>query len=162
MVLPCLAAQLEALRLLLTGFEILSSHLEQSSLPDLAPDILPDNWTGGLVLLALVFVVSGFLDNIAGALIGATVARHVYQARVHLGFLAAIVAASSAGGAGSVVGDTTTTMMWIAGKSPLDVLPAYVAAIAWLRAAWWLPAALSQVSSSCWDCQLFSIARAFA
>src|SRR5690606_11413045 len=30
---------------------------------------------------------------------------------------------------GSVVGDTTTTMMWIAGASPLDVAPAYFAAV---------------------------------
>jgi Na+/H+ antiporter NhaD/arsenite permease-like protein len=131
------------LGLLLTGFAVLSRHFEQSNLPDLAPDILPDNWTGGLVLLALVFVISAFLDNIAGALIGATVARHVYQDRVHLGFLAAIVAASNAGGAGSVVGDTTTTMMWIAGKSPLDVFTAYVAAVACF-AVFAIPAAMAQ------------------
>lgn len=118
------------LGLLLLGFALLSRHFEESKLPDLAPDILPDNWTGGLVLLAMVFVLSAFLDNIAGALIGATIAAHVYQRRVHIGFLAAIVAASNAGGSGSVVGDTTTTMMWIAGKSPLDVLHAYVGAIA--------------------------------
>lgn len=116
------------LALLLTGFAILTQHFEQSRLPDLAPDILPDDWKGGLTLLVLVFVVSGFLDNIASALIGATVARHVYKNRVHLGFLAAIVAASNAGGAGSVVGDTTTTMMWISGRSPLDVIHGYVSA----------------------------------
>jgi Na+/H+ antiporter NhaD/arsenite permease-like protein len=50
----------------------------------------------------------------------------VYQRRVHIGFLAAIVAASNGGGAGSVVGDTTTTMMWIAGANPLWVVEAYV------------------------------------
>ncbi len=121
--------ELANLALLLLGFAILSRQFEQSQLPDLAPDILPDNWTGGLVLLALVFVGSAFLDNIAAALIGATIAAHVYRKRVHIGFLAAIVAASNAGGAGSVVGDTTTTMMWIAGKSPLDVLHAYVGAV---------------------------------
>jgi Na+/H+ antiporter NhaD/arsenite permease-like protein len=131
------------LGLLLVGFAILSRHFEQSSLPDLAPDILPDDWKGGLVLLALVFVASGFLDNIAGALIGAMIARHVYRERVHLGFLAAIVAASNAGGAGSVVGDTTTTMMWIAGKSPLDVLSAYVAAAACF-AVFAIPASIAQ------------------
>jgi Na+/H+ antiporter NhaD/arsenite permease-like protein len=113
---------------LLLGFAVLSRHFEQSNVPDLAPDILPDNWWGGLVLLAIVFVMSAFLDNIAGALIGATIAAHVYRRKVHIGFLAAIVAASNAGGAGSVVGDTTTTMMWIAGKSPLDVLHAFVGA----------------------------------
>jgi len=135
--LPGLASHLDHhwieitnLGLLLLGFALLSRHFEESKLPDLAPEMLPNNWTGGLVLLALVFVMSAFLDNIAGALIGATIAAHVYKKRVHIGFLAAIVAASNAGGAGSVVGDTTTTMMWIAGKSPLDVLHAYVGAIA--------------------------------
>ncbi len=131
------------LGLLLLGFALLSRHFEESKLPDLAPDILPDNWTGGLVLLAIVFVLSAFLDNIAGALIGATIASHVYQKRVHIGFLAAIVAAANAGGSGSVVGDTTTTMMWIAGKSPLDVLHAYVGAIA-AFAVFAIPAARAQ------------------
>jgi Na+/H+ antiporter NhaD/arsenite permease-like protein len=77
----------------------------------------------------MVFVLSSFLDNIAAALIGGTVARHVFRGKVHIGYLAAIVAASNAGGSGSVVGDTTTTMMWIAGVNPLSVLEAYVAAI---------------------------------
>ena len=47
-------------------------------------------------------------------------AREVFRGKVHIGYLAAIVAASNAGGAGSVVGDTTTTMMWIDGVSPLS------------------------------------------
>ncbi len=54
----------------------------------------------------------------------------MFQGKVHIGYLAAIVAASNAGGSGSVVGDTTTTMMWIAGVSPLAVVEAYVAAVA--------------------------------
>jgi Na+/H+ antiporter NhaD/arsenite permease-like protein len=54
-------------------------------------------------------------------------ARHVFRGKVHIGYLAAIVAAANAGGAGSVVGDTTTTMMWIAGISPLSVVEAYLA-----------------------------------
>ena len=49
-------------------------------------------------------------------------ARAVFRGKVHIGYLAAIVAASNAGGSGSVVGDTTTTMMWIDGVNPLDVL----------------------------------------
>jgi Na+/H+ antiporter NhaD/arsenite permease-like protein len=114
---------------LLVGFALLSRHFEESHLPHLLPRVLPDDWKGGLMLLALVFVMSGFLDNIAAALIGATVAGTVYRRKVHLGFLVAIVAASNAGGSGSVVGDTTTTMMWLAGVSPLSVLPAYVAAL---------------------------------
>ncbi|MGY2988310.1 citrate transporter [Bradyrhizobium sp. USDA 4508] len=129
--------------LLLMGFALLSRHFEESRIPDEMPALLPDDWKGGLILLVIVFVLSGFLDNIAAALIGGTVARHVFRGRVHIGYLAAIVAASNAGGAGSVVGDTTTTMMWIDGISPLTVVEAYVAAIvAMLMFA--VPASLQQ------------------
>lgn len=120
---------LSNLFLLLIGFSVLARHFEDSKAPEAMPKILPDTWLGGLILLALVFVISSFLDNIAAALIGGVVAKHVYK-KVHIGYLAAIVAASNAGGSGSVVGDTTTTMMWIDGVSPLDVLHAYVAAFA--------------------------------
>ena len=115
--------------LLLMGFALLSRHFEDSRIPDEMPALLPDDWKGGVILLVLVFVISSFLDNIAAALIGGTVARHVFQGKVHISYLAAIVAASNAGGSGSVVGDTTTTMMWIAGVSPLAVVEAYVAAV---------------------------------
>ena len=43
--------------LLLIGFALLSSHFEQSGLPDEMPAILPDDWKGGLALLAVVFVL---------------------------------------------------------------------------------------------------------
>jgi Na+/H+ antiporter NhaD/arsenite permease-like protein len=129
--------------LLLVGFALLARHFEASRVPDWMPAALPDNWTGGLVLLLLVFVISSFLDNIAAALIGATVARHVFKDRVRIGYLAAIVAASNAGGAGSVIGDTTTTMLWIAGVSPLSVLHAYVAAVCALFVSG-IPASLAQ------------------
>jgi Na+/H+ antiporter NhaD/arsenite permease-like protein len=113
---------------LLLGFALLSNHFERSKVPEVLPHFLPDDWKGGFALLALVFVMSSFLDNIAAALIGGTMARAVFRGKVHIGYLAAIVAASNAGGAGSVVGDTTTTMMWLDGVSPLVVLDAYVAA----------------------------------
>jgi Na+/H+ antiporter NhaD/arsenite permease-like protein len=113
--------------LLLIGFALLARHFEASRIPDWMPAALPDNWTGGLMLLILVFVISSFLDNIAAALIGATVAKHVFKGNVRVGYLAAIVGASNAGGSGSVIGDTTTTMLWIAGVSPLSVVHAYVA-----------------------------------
>ena len=129
--------------LLLMGFALLSRHFEESGVPDKMPALLPDDWKGGVVLLVLVFILSSFLDNIAAALIGGTVARHVFRGKVHIGYLAAIVAASNAGGAGSVVGDTTTTMMWIAGISPLAVVEAYVAAtVALVIVA--IPAAMQQ------------------
>lgn len=129
------------LMLLLVGFAMLSNHFEQSNIPDAMPGILPDNWTGGLVLLALIFVMSAFLDNIAAAVIGGVMAKHVYHGKVSVGFLAAIVAAANAGGAGSVIGDTTTTIMWLDGVSPVTLLRAYVAAVpaflvVGLAAAW--------------------------
>jgi Na+/H+ antiporter NhaD/arsenite permease-like protein len=114
---------------LLLGFALLADHFERSGLPTLLPNILPDDWKGGFCLLLLVFVMSSFLDNIAAAMIGGTMAGVLYKRRVHIGFLAAIVAASNAGGSGSVVGDTTTTMMWIDGVPALHVFEAYIAAI---------------------------------
>ena len=128
---------------LLMGFALLSRHFEESKVPDVMPDYLPDDWKGGFLLLVIVFVMSAFLDNIAAALIGGTMARHVFHGKVHIGYLAAIVAASNAGGAGSVVGDTTTTMMWIDGVSPLKVLDAYVAAAVALL-VFGIPAAMQQ------------------
>ena len=113
---------------LLLGFSLLSRHFEKSHVPVVLPKYLPDDWKGGFVLLVMVFVLSSFLDNIAAALIGGAMAHQLFKAKVHIGYLAGIVAASNAGGAGSVLGDTTTTMMWISGVSPLDVVHAYVAA----------------------------------
>jgi Na+/H+ antiporter NhaD/arsenite permease-like protein len=114
---------------LLLGFALLSNHFERSKVPEVLPHYLPDDWKGGFALLAIVFVLSSFLDNIAAALIGGAMAKAVFRNKVHIGYLAAIVAASNAGGSGSVVGDTTTTMMWIDGVSPVVVLDAYVAAV---------------------------------
>jgi Na+/H+ antiporter NhaD/arsenite permease-like protein len=115
--------------LLLVGFALLSNHFEHSKVPKILPRYLPDDWKGGFLLLVMVFVISSFLDNIAAAIIGGTVAMSVFRKKVHIGYLAGIVAASNAGGSGSVVGDTTTTMMWIDGVSPLNVVDAYIAAV---------------------------------
>jgi len=115
------------LLLLLLGFALLANMFERSEVPAVLPQYLPDDWKGGFVLLLLVFVLSSFLDNIAAAMIGGAIAHTVFKGKVHIGYLAGIVAASNAGGAGSVVGDTTTTMMWIAGISPLEVLEAFIA-----------------------------------
>lgn len=115
---------------LLTGFAVLARHFEDSHIPEILPSFLPDGWKGGLVLLALILVISSFLDNIAAAIIGGTIAQTVYNRKVHIGFIAGIIAASNAGGAGSVVGDTTTTMMWIDGVNALDVTHAYVGSLA--------------------------------
>jgi Na+/H+ antiporter NhaD/arsenite permease-like protein len=112
---------------LMLGFAILSRHFEKSHVPLALPKLLPDDWKGCFALLVIVFVLSSFLDNIAAAMIGGAMAHTLFK-KVHLGYLAAIVAASNAGGSGSVVGDTTTTMMWIDGVDPRDVLHAFAAA----------------------------------
>jgi Na+/H+ antiporter NhaD/arsenite permease-like protein len=125
------------------GFALLSRHFEESRVPAILPRFLPGDWKGGFVLLVMIFVLSSFLDNIAAALIGGTIAGTVFRGKVHIGYLVAIVAASNAGGSGSVIGDTTTTMMWIDGVDPLDVLEAFVAAGAAL-AIFGVPASVQQ------------------
>ena len=112
---------------LLLGFGILAKIFEESGIPEILPKYLPSGWMGPAVLLVFVAILSSFLDNIAAALIGGTIALVVFKGKVHIGYLAGIVAASNAGGAGSVVGDTPTTMMWIDGVSPLTVLHAFIA-----------------------------------
>ena len=114
---------------LLLGFELLSEHFKESKIPVILPNYLPDGYIGAFSLLVLVFVLSSFLDNIAAAMIGGSIATIVFRKNVHIGYLAALVAASNAGGSGSVVGDTTTTMMWIDGINPFHVVEAYVAAV---------------------------------
>jgi Na+/H+ antiporter NhaD/arsenite permease-like protein len=113
---------------LLLGFALLAKHFEESHLPSWLPNRLPANWTGGFLLLVIVAFISMFLDNIAGAIIGGVIARRMYQGRVCLSFIIALVAASNAGGAGSVIGDTTTTMMWIAGIPAIAFLKAFIGA----------------------------------
>jgi Na+/H+ antiporter NhaD/arsenite permease-like protein len=113
---------------LLLGFAVLSKIFEESGVPGVLPRYLPDDWKGPFLLLIFVFILSSFLDNIAAALIGGTIALVVFNNKVHIGYIAALVAASNAGGSGSVVGDTTTTMMWIDGVSAFNVLHSYVAA----------------------------------
>ena len=114
---------------LLLGFALLARHFEESHVPKLIPALLPSGWKGPFILLIFVFVLSSFLDNIAAALIGGTLALVVFNGRVHIGYVAAVVAASNAGGSGCVVGDTTTTMMWIEGVPAATVMNAYLAAV---------------------------------
>jgi Na+/H+ antiporter NhaD/arsenite permease-like protein len=134
---------LSNLLLLLMGFALLADHFESSNLPALLPRLLPHDWRGGFVLLAAVWILSSFLDNIAGALIGGAIAHRLFRGKVHIAFIAAIVAASNAGGAWSVIGDTTTTMMWIAGVPPSHVFPAIIPATVALF-IFGIPAAIHQ------------------
>jgi Na+/H+ antiporter NhaD/arsenite permease-like protein len=128
---------------LLLGFAVLASHFEKSQVPLVLPKYLPHNWKGAFALLGVVWVLSSFLDNIAGALIGGALAHQLFRAKVHIGYIAAIVAASNAGGAWSVLGDTTTTMLWIAGVSPAQVFHAVIAAAVSLF-VFGIPAAIQQ------------------
>src|SRR5581483_3078206 len=82
------AVTLVNLFLLLLGFALLSRHFEESQAPHELPRLLPRGWLGSFVLLLMIFVLSSFLDNIAAALIGGTIAAGVYRRKVHLGFLA--------------------------------------------------------------------------
>jgi Na+/H+ antiporter NhaD/arsenite permease-like protein len=66
---------------LLLGFALLADHFEKSRLPEILPHLLPDDWKGGFVLLIGVFVLSGFLDNIAAAMIGGTMASVLFARR---------------------------------------------------------------------------------
>jgi len=120
-------SQLANLFGLLVGFALVADHFEQSHLPERLPRLLPGGTLGCFVLLALIWLMSGVLDNIAAALIGVVAASRMFS-RLHPGYVAGIVAAANGGGAGSVIGDTTTTMMWLEGIRPLTVLPAYLGA----------------------------------
>jgi Na+/H+ antiporter NhaD/arsenite permease-like protein len=113
---------------LLLGFAVLANHFERSNLPERLTEVLPAGRAGAFALLALVACLSAVLDNIAAALIGGAAAITLFRRKVHIGYLAAIVAASNAGGAGSVIGDTTTTMMWIEGASPWWLVEAGIGA----------------------------------
>ncbi|PCC75097.1 sodium/proton antiporter, NhaD family (TC 2.A.62) [Nannocystis exedens] len=113
---------------LLLGFSLLAKFFEHSGVPDNLSRLLPRRpLLGAFTLLAVVWVISSFLDNIAAAMIGGVMARSAFREKVTVGYVAALVAASNAGGAWSVLGDTTTTMMWLDGVSPLAVLRAMVA-----------------------------------
>lgn len=125
---------------LLLGFAVLAKVFEESGIPDIVPRYLPKGWMGPFVLLIFICVISSFLDNIAAALIGGTISLVVFKNKVHIGYIAAIVAASNAGGSGSVVGDTTTTMMWIDGVSPVNVLSAFISAIVAVLVVGWVAA----------------------
>ncbi|MFK7740387.1 MAG: SLC13 family permease [Planctomycetota bacterium] len=114
---------------LLLGFALLADYFERSNMPEKLAELLPAGKMGPFLLLLLIAVLSALLDNIAAALIGGAAAVTLFKRRLHIGYLAAMVAASNAGGAGSVIGDTTTTMIWIGGASPLWVVEAAIGAI---------------------------------
>ena len=66
---------------LLLGFALLSNHFEESKIPAVLPHYLPDGWKGAFVLLVMIFVLSGFLDNIAAARMIRTIATRAQSTR---------------------------------------------------------------------------------
>jgi hypothetical protein len=140
---------------LLMGFALLARHFEKSRVPEILPKFLPGEWKGAFALLAMVWVISSFLDNIAAALIGGAMAHKLFKAKVHIGYLAGIVAASNAGGAFSVVGDTTTTMMWIAGVAPGQVFEAVLASAIALAISGYVAAKQQHAYSPTYHCSAY-------
>lgn len=112
---------------LITGFTVMAKHFENSGFSKRIPHYLPHGWLGPFVLLMSIGFISTFLDNILAALIGAEIAKKIFNEKVHIGYVAAIVAAANAGGAFSVIGDTTTTMMWLAGVPWDHIIRAFIA-----------------------------------
>ena len=91
----------------------------------------------------MIFVMSSFLDNIAAAMIGGTMAFTVFRGKGPYRLPRGDRRGVERGGRGSVVGDTTTTMMWIAGVPAIQVLDAFVAATLAL-VVFGIPAAFQQ------------------
>ena len=107
------------LLLLLVGFEVLSNQFERSNVSDHLPGLLPDGYPGSVALLGVIFVLAAFLDNIAAAVLGGVMARHLYKGRVTVAYIAALVAASSLGGASSHSLKNTQIAPWSSRARPL-------------------------------------------
>ena len=73
--------------LMLPGFAILADIFEHSRFPALLPKYLPSDMRAGMLLLFFVFILSSFLDNIAAALIGCSLAAAVFGGKVHIGYV---------------------------------------------------------------------------
>lgn len=69
-----------------------------------------------LILLALTFIFSALLDNIAITIAMLQIALRFFKGRNLIIAAAGIVVAANAGGAWSPIGDITTVMLWLADK----------------------------------------------
>ena len=83
---------------LLLGFAVLADYFERSGMPGKLTELLPGGKKGAFSLLVLIAVLSALLDNIAAALIGGAAAITLFRRKVHIGYLAAMVAASRLSG----------------------------------------------------------------
>ncbi len=113
---------------LLIGFACLAHQFETSGISRLfASKIINkfDDKKAESLILSMIWLLSGFCDNIASALVGMGLMSIIHGGfRLRLVLLVTIVA--NAGGAYSVVGDTTTTFLWIKGISQLQLVPAFL------------------------------------
>lgn len=81
---------------LLLGFAPLSKRLEEGRVSAArCPAAFLPAGSGASCCCALIFALSSFLDNVAAALIGGSMAVLVHRGKLHTGYPAAIVAASN-------------------------------------------------------------------
>ncbi|HSE29873.1 MAG TPA: sodium:proton antiporter NhaD [Candidatus Saccharimonadales bacterium] len=69
-----------------------------------------------ILMMAMTFFLSGFLDNISLTISMILVARKFFQGKNLLIAAAAVVIAANGGGAWSPIGDVTSLLLWISGK----------------------------------------------
>lgn len=125
------------LSLLIPAFALVAHYFEHSGASNSLARILRADWA----VLWSVFWLSTVLDNIAAALIGATILLAKYGKDAPFRMIVGCICASNLGGAGSPVGDTTTVMMFIS-KDPVVTAPeiffAFVATVpAMFAITWW-------------------------
>lgn len=76
-----------------------------------------------LLVIAITFVFSGILDNIAITIAMLQIALRFFKGKNMIIAAAGIVVAANAGGAWSPVGDITTIMLWLGGKfSAIEII----------------------------------------
>lgn len=113
---------------LLIGFACLAHQFEKAGVSKLFASKIMKKFGGKMsesLILAMIWLLSGFCDNIASALVGMGLMTIIHgKFKLKLVLLVTIVA--NAGGAYSVVGDTTTTFLWIKGISQIQLLPAFI------------------------------------
>jgi Na+/H+ antiporter NhaD/arsenite permease-like protein len=119
------------LALLLPAFGLVAYEFEHSG----ASNFLAKFLKSDMALLWAIFWLSTVLDNIAAAMIGATILRAKYGMEASpFKMIIAVICASNLGGAGSPVGDTTTIMMFISEKPKIGVVEIFKAFFATLPA----------------------------
>lgn len=121
---PHRAHLLMNLALLLPAFALVAHYFEHSGASYGLARLLKSD----TALLWTVFWLSTVLDNIAAALIGATILLAKYgKENIPFSMIVGLIGASNLGGAGSPVGDTTTVMMFISEDPKIAVMEIFKA-----------------------------------